>query len=109
MGRINIMNGKYSNAVSNYGDANSFNAALAKLLSGNADAALSAIEASNDKDSGMGNYLKAIISARKSESADVAKYLTLAFEKDGALKEMAKTDMEFYKLKDSDAVKSLLN
>jgi Flp pilus assembly protein TadD len=109
MGRINIMNGKYSNAVSNYGDANSFNAALAKLLSGNADAALSAIEASNDKDSGIGNYLKAIISARKSESADVAKYLTLAFEKDGALKEMAKTDMEFYKLKDSDAVKSLLN
>lgn len=109
MGRINILNGKYSAAVSNYGDANSFNSALAKLLNGNADAAMSAIEASNDKDSGMGNYLKAVISARKSDAAGVAKYLNAAFAKDANLKEMAKTDMEFVKLKDNEAVKSLIN
>ena len=53
MGRINILNGKYSAAVSNYTDANSFNSSLAKLLNGNADAAMSAIEASKDKDSAM--------------------------------------------------------
>jgi tetratricopeptide (TPR) repeat protein len=109
MGRINILNGKYSSAVSNYGDANSFNSALAKLLNGNPDAAMSAIEASNDKDSGMGNYLKAVICARKSDAAGVAKYLAAAFAKDASLKEMAKTDMEFVKLKDNEAVKSLMN
>jgi Flp pilus assembly protein TadD len=109
MGRINILNGKYSSAVSNYGDINSFNAALAKLLNGNADAAMSAIEASNDKDSGMGNYLKAVISARKSDAAGVAKYLTAAIAKDASLKEMAKTDMEFVKVKENEAVKSLMN
>jgi hypothetical protein len=35
--------------------------------------------------------------------------LNAAFAKDGALKEMAKTDMEFVKLKDNEAVKSLVN
>lgn len=109
MGRINILNGKYSAAVSNYGDANSFNSALAKLLNGNADAAMSTIEASKDADSGMGNYLKAIISARKSDAAGVAKYLSAAIAKDAAIKEMAKTDMEFIKLKDNQEVKAILN
>jgi hypothetical protein len=109
MGRINILNGKYGAAVSNYADANSFNSALAKLLNGNADAAMSAVEASKDKDSAMGNYLKAVISARKSDAAGVAKYLGQAIAKDAALKAMAQTDMEFIKLKDDAGVKSILN
>ncbi len=109
MGRINILKGKYSAAVSNYADGSSFNSALAKLLNGNADAAMSDIEASKDKDSAMGNYLKAIISARKADASGVAQYLQAAFQKDGSLKESAKTDMEFFKLKNNDTVKSLLN
>jgi hypothetical protein len=109
MGRINILNGKYSAAISNYSDANSFNAALAKLLSGNNDGAMSAVEASSDKDSGMGNYLKAIISARKSDAAGVAQYLNAAIAKDASIKEIAKTDMEFVKLKENEALKSILN
>ena len=109
MGRINILNGKYSAALSNYSDANSFNAALAKLLSGNNDGAMSAVEASSDTDSGMGNYLKAIISARKSDAAGVAQYLNAAIAKDASIKEIAKTDMEFVKLKENEALKSILN
>ena len=109
MGRINILNGKYAAAVSNYGDVNSFNAALAKLLNGNADAAMSTIEASKDKDSGMGNYLKAVICARKADATGVAKYLGDAFAKDASLKQQAMTDMEFLKVKENQAVKSLLN
>lgn len=109
MGRINILKGNYSGAVSNYSDANSFNSALAKLLNGNADAAMSTIEASNDKDSAMGNYLKAVISARKSDAEGAAKYLTNAFAKDASLKDKAKTDMEFLKIKSNAAISSILN
>ncbi len=108
MGRINILLGKYSAAVSSYGDANSFNAALAKLLNGNPDAAMSTIEASKDKDSGMGNYLKAVISARKNDAAGVVKYLNAAYAKDASLRAMAKTDMEFIRLSANAEVKSII-
>ena len=109
MGRINILKGKYAAAVSNYQGQNSFNAALASLLNGNADAAMSAIESSNDKDSAMGNYLKAVIVARKSDATGAANYLKAAFAKDGSLKQNAQTDMEFLKIREIEAVKSALN
>ncbi len=107
MGRVNILRGNYSEAVSNYASANSFNAALAKLLNGNADAALSTIEAGKDAQTGMGYYLKAVISARKSDAAGVVSNLNNAFAKDSAMKDLAKTDMEFRKLSD-ESVKSLI-
>ncbi len=108
MGRINIMRGKYAEANGNYSSENTFNAALAKMLSGNNDGAMATLDASKDTDSGMGNYLKAIISARKADNAGVAKYLGLAFGKDAALKTMAMEDMEFLKAKEDAAVKALL-
>lgn len=107
MARINILRGKYGEAVSGYGSANSFNAALAKLLNGNPDAALSTLEAGKDNDSPMGHYLKAVISARKSDAAGVVKNLNNAFAKDASLKEMARKDMEFRKMSD-ESVKALL-
>jgi tetratricopeptide (TPR) repeat protein len=109
MGRINILKGIYAAAVSNYEGKDSFNSALAKLLNGNADAAMSAIESSSDKDSAMGNYLKAIIAARKSDASGAGNYLKAAFAKDASLKQNAKTDMEFFKLRDNEALKSVLN
>jgi tetratricopeptide (TPR) repeat protein len=108
MGRINIMRGKYAEANGNYSSENTFNAALAKMLSGNNDGAMASLDASKDTNSGMGNYLKAIISARKADNAGVAKYLGLAFGKDAALKTMAMEDMEFLKAKEDAAVKALL-
>jgi Flp pilus assembly protein TadD len=109
MARIHILNGKYADAVSGYGSASSFNAALAKLMNGNADGAMSTLEASKDKDSGMGFYLKAVISARKGDTAGVVKHLKDAFAKDASLKSKAKEDMEFLRFKDSAEIKAVLN
>jgi tetratricopeptide (TPR) repeat protein len=107
MGRINILRGKYGEAVSNYAGANTFNAALAKLLNGNADGAMSTLEGGKDADTPMGHYLKAVISARKSDAGGVVKHLNNAFAKDASLKEFAKKDMEFRRLSD-ETVKALL-
>ena len=101
MGAINIMNGKYSDAVSNYGSENTFNAALAKLLNGNNDGAMSTLEASKDNASAMGYYLKAIISARKNDASATVNNLKSAFAKDASLKAKAAEDREFLKFKDN--------
>jgi Flp pilus assembly protein TadD len=101
MGAINIMDGKYSQAVSNYGSENTFNSALAKLLNGDNAGAMSAIDASKDNTSGMGYYLKAIISARKNDATATVSNLKSAFEKDASLKAKAAEDREFIKFKDN--------
>ncbi|MFN8166753.1 MAG: hypothetical protein U0X76_11465 [Bacteroidia bacterium] len=97
MGILDIRNGNYSSAVSHYSGSSSFNAALAKLLSGDKDGALSTIDASPDKDSAMGYYLKAIIAARKGDGNGVASNLSTACGKDSTLKAMASEDREFIK------------
>ena len=97
MGILDIRNGNYSAAVSHYSGSSSFNAALAKLLAGDKDGALSTIDASSDKESGMGYYLKAIISARKGDGNGVASNLSSACAKDASLKAMAAEDREFIK------------
>ncbi|MBK9411885.1 MAG: hypothetical protein IPN61_00390 [Bacteroidetes bacterium] len=98
MGIIDIRNGNYSAAVSHYSGVNSFNAALAKLLAGDKDGAMSTIDASPDKDTAMGMYLKAIISSRKGDNTGVVSNLTSAIAKDASLKSMAAEDREFIKL-----------
>jgi tetratricopeptide (TPR) repeat protein len=94
---IQVMQGKYSEAVSNYGSYNTFNSALGKVLNKVNDAASASIEASQDKDSGMGFYLKAIISARKGDAAGVLSNLKSVTAKDASLGKKAKEDMEFVK------------
>ncbi len=101
MGAINIMNGKYAQAVSNYGSENTFNAALAKMLNGDNAGAMSAVDASKDNTTGMGYYLKAIISARKNDASATVSNLKSAFEKDASLKAKAAEDIEFLKFKDN--------
>ncbi len=97
MAIIDILNGKYSDAVSHSGSAVTFNAALAKLLSGDKDGAMSTVSASPDKDSAIGMYLKAVISARKGDAAGVISNLTASIAKDSGMKAMAKDDREFIK------------
>ena len=102
MGILDIKNGNYSAAVGHYGSTNSFNAALAKLLSGDKDGAMNTINASDDKDSAMGHYLMAVISARKADASGVTTNLSSATSKDASLKAMAAEDREFVKwFKDS--------
>nr|MBA3900503.1 hypothetical protein [Bacteroidota bacterium] len=64
LGIIGIKTGNYSAAVTNMAGHNTFNAALANTLAGNNDAAAKALEASADKDTAIGNYLRAVIAAR---------------------------------------------
>lgn len=98
IGILDIRNGNYSAAVGHYSGSASFNAALAKLLAGDKDGAMSTIDASSDKDSAMGMYLKAVISSRKNDTAGVVSNLKGAVAKDASLKAMAAEDREFIKL-----------
>lgn len=95
MGLLNIQQGLYDEAVTNMGANNTFNSALANLLSGDADAAAQAIDESNAKEEAMSFYLKAIIGARTNNSEMMMDNLKIAFEKDGDLKSKAKRDREF--------------
>ena len=95
MGLLNIQQGLYDEAVTNMGANNTFNSALAHLLSGDADAAAQSIDESNSKEEAMSYYLKAIIGARTNNSEMMMDNLKIAFEKDGDLKSKAKRDREF--------------
>lgn len=95
LGIINIQNGDYGAANSNMGGMNTFNAALAKMLSGDAAGAQSILDKSSEKDSAMGHYLMAIIGARQNNGDMVRNQLGMAVQKDGSLREKAMKDLEF--------------
>lgn len=97
LGIIDIRNGNYSAAVSHYGNENTFNAALARLLSGDADGALRTLNGSEDNESAIGNYLKAVIAARKGDPTGVVSGLNASIQKDPSMKAMAAEDREFIK------------
>lgn len=99
LGIINIQNGDYAAANSNMGGVNSFNAALAKTLGGDAAGAQRILEQSTDKDTAMGHYLMAIIAARQSNGDMVRNELALAVQKDASLRDKAMKDLEFRNFK----------
>lgn len=103
-GIIAIQNGKYADAVSNFGSDASFNKALAQLENGSADAAVKTIDASADKESAQGYYLKAVAAARQDKLDAVVSNLKSAIAKDGALKAKAAKDREFLKYEDNAAL-----
>jgi tetratricopeptide (TPR) repeat protein len=103
-GIIAIQNGKYADAVSNFGSDASFNKALAQLENGSADAAVKTIDASADKESAQGYYLKAVAAARQDKLDAVVSNLKSAIAKDGALKAKAAKDREFLKYADNAAL-----
>ena len=108
MGIVNIREGKYNDAVTNFGSENSFNAALAKTLAGNGDAAVATLDASPEKDDAITYYLKAIVGARKGTVDMVITNLKIAVDKDASLKNKAKEDLEFIKLRDYADFKELV-
>ena len=109
MGVIEIQNGNYGAAVSDFGSNNTFNAALGKLLNGSNDGAMTTIEAAPEKDDASGLYLKAVISARQGKADGVISNLKLAIAKDATYKQMAKDDAEFIKFRDNADFKGLTN
>lgn len=108
-GIVNVRDGKYSDAVSNFGDYKGFNKALAELLNGNTGAVASTIDASTEKDMAWSYYLKAVAAARSNNTAEVNSNLKTAIEKDGSLKAAAKDDAEFIKSRDNADFKALVN
>ena len=107
-GIVNIRDGKYADAVSNFGGENSFNAALAKVLAGNGDGALQTIDASMEKEDALSYYLKAVIGARKGQADLLINNLKIAISKDASFKSKAKEDLEFFKFRDNADFKALV-
>lgn len=100
-GLIDIQNGNYASANSNFSGMNDFNAALAKTLGGDAAGAQRILEASPDKDTAIGHYLMAIIGARQNNGDMVRNHLGMAVQKDSKLADKAKKDLEFRAFKDN--------
>jgi tetratricopeptide (TPR) repeat protein len=96
-GNLAVANGKYSDAVSNFGSTCSFNAALAKLLAGNASGATQTLDCTENRENAEVYYLRAVIAARSGNKDAIATNLAKAIAADGKLKNRAKTDKEFSK------------
>ena len=99
LGIVNIQNGDYGAANGNMAGTNSFNAALAKLLGGDAAGAQVILDKSSEKDSAMGHYLAAIIAARQNNGDQVRNHLGMAVQKDASLRDKAMKDLEFRNFK----------
>lgn len=109
MGIIDIKDGNYSSALSNFGDRKTFNVALANLLSGNFDSAIAILNASKTTDDAISYYLRAIAGARSGKADVLTTNLKTAISKDASLKDTAKTDMEFLKFRDNADFKAAVN
>jgi Tfp pilus assembly protein PilF len=108
-GILEIRNGKYADALSNFGGFDGHNKALAQVMGGNAAAANSTIDASKEKDMAYSHYLKAVAYARQGNSSEAINSLKTAIEKDGALKAYAKDDAEFLKLRSNAGFTAIVN
>ena len=97
MGILQIMAGKYPEAVSSFGADASFNKALAEVLNNSADNGIKTLDKSTDKETAQGFYLKAIVSARQNNVDATVSNLKNAFSKDSSLKAKAAKDREFLK------------
>jgi tetratricopeptide (TPR) repeat protein/outer membrane protein OmpA-like peptidoglycan-associated protein len=107
-GVVAILRGNYDGAVRMFGDDKSFNAALAQLLAGDSQKALSTLEASPANNTAHGAYLKAVIGARMNNQDMVVTNLSTAVSRDPSLKDFAKKDMEFLKFMETAAFKNVV-
>lgn len=107
-GIVNIIQGDYVSASSNYSGVNSFNAALANLLNGN-NGISGTIDGSTDKDEALSYYLKAIAGARNGDKDMLVNNLKTATSKDASLKAKAKGDAEFIKFREDAEFQSAVN
>lgn len=107
-GILAIQDGKYEDAISNFGGEASFNKALAQLLNDQEVEAQKTIDASDASETAKGYYLKAIIAAHNDKLKDVVSNLTSAFAEDASLKQKAVKDREFIKYAKNAAFSSIL-
>jgi Flp pilus assembly protein TadD len=96
-GILNIQDGMYDDAISNFGGEATYNKALALLLNKDEATAKSTVDESADAETAKGYYLKAIVGARQDNLEAIVSNLKSAFAKDGSLKAKAAKDREFIK------------
>ena len=108
LGIIKVKQGDYAAAVNYFGNKPSFNAALAQLLNGNNDKALSLLNEMGDDVCACVFYLKAVASARAGKEDGIYVNLRNAIGKDAKWKDYAKKDAEFLKYAGSEAFKAIV-
>lgn len=106
---LEVRNGKYSDAVNDFGSYKGHNKALAQLMSGSAGSVKETIDGSNEKDMAYSYYLKAVASARSGNNSEAISNLKSAIEKDNSLKGYAKDDAEFIKMRSNSEFTGLVN
>lgn len=102
---ISLRNGDYANAASNFGQWQTFNAALANYLNGDADRALKILK--NVKETPESLYLTAVVASFKNDNDLMFSSLLKATEADAKYKEMARTDVEFASFFNDDKFKAI--
>ncbi|HPR32918.1 MAG TPA: tetratricopeptide repeat protein [Prolixibacteraceae bacterium] len=107
LGIVSIIRGEYDKAVAQFGECIKPNAALAKILAGDNNGALKALEA-NDSGCPMVDYLKAIVGARTAKETLLLESLTAACQKEPKIKAAAKTDLEFAKYFENPKFKAIV-
>ena len=108
LGTIKIIQGQYNDALSYFGNQVEVNAALAKLLAKQNDAALSTLNSVRSEDA-LVYYLKAIVGARTQNTDLLMNNLRTACSKSAELKANAKKDIEFGKYFQDNTFKSIVN
>jgi Flp pilus assembly protein TadD len=109
MGAMYIKRGNYSDAVSVLSAKKSVNLAIAQILNGSPESAFSTIDGSQEKETALAYYVKAIAASRLGRKDDGMNYLKSAIQKDGSFKAMAKEDAEFMKWRNDGGFTSLMN
>lgn len=94
-GILNIQDGDYEDAISNFGSEATFNKGLAQVLNEKPAEGATTVDDSEAAETAMGYYLKAIASARQDKLDGVVSNLKSAFAKDASLKAKAAKDREF--------------
>ncbi len=93
MGNLHLAQGKYAQAVQDFGDLKTNSAALAQLMNNNYTKANQTLE-SVGKSDGISDYLKAIVNARQGNSSAAEQLKNKAVEKYPWLGEWATQDLE---------------
>lgn len=107
MGLLSLMEGNYNQAVSNFGNVKTNNAALAQLLTKDYNKAKQTLESVANPDATTA-YLLAIIASRTNNFNDVANNLRIAISRDKSMANKALKDLEFAKYRTNQNFMSLV-
>lgn len=106
-GVLHIKKASYNDAVSDFGNTKSNNAALARILNKDYSGARSILE-NIEKPNGDTYYLMAIVGARTNNSDMVMEYMAKAIQENNSYMMMAAKDQEFAAFAENAAFKALL-